>query len=554
MRAGSAARFTACAVIVGMVGVEAGPAHAQDAIGDGRALDRNLDPRTGGVNSPAVVERFDERNLLITNNVFGGRGFRGSVGYTAADDFRGSLGSDDLYDFRAGSGWSAVNLITFGTTYDRLRFGQDLAVVEFRRAGQGTTPAGFAQGLYTPRDLVEARLRLDQMSQAATSGAIEETRAVPTIVGGYVDREGRQMLVQSSSLSGIGALPFDQATQAIGLTPFDQARIIEDAAQAREGARSIGQPFRTSYTDLVLGERIGGAVVNDGGAIVDRVDPRAEAAGRAGEDPAADGTGFERIRTHVAGAMAQREGFGRALDQEFLASVDRELEELRARLAAGGETPAKPPAFPGAPPDAGAAMPGQPAGDDAAAAPPVGATTPRSFEDFGMVLRHGERIDRLAIPEAGRFDELMGEGERFLREGEYFSAERRFVRALRFRPGHPMATVGLAHAQLGAGLHLSAAITLRNLFTYQPEMIDARYDEGLMPNRPRMLGALEAIGARIAENRDLRYYGLLYAYLGHLLGDRAAVVRGLDAITRGDPQDSLSALLRTIWLAPADEK
>jgi hypothetical protein len=553
MTAGPAATFTACAVIVATIGAEAGPSYAQDAIGDGRALDRNLDPRTGGVNSPAAVERFDDRNLLITNNVFGGRGFRGSVGYTAADDFRGSLGSDDLYDFRAGSGWSAVNLITFGTTYDRLRFGQDLAVVEFRRAGQGTTPAGFAQGLYTPRDLVEARVRLDQLSQAAASGAIEETRAVPSIVGGYVDRDGRQMLVQSSILSGIGALPFDQATQAIGLTPFDQARIIEDAAQAREGAGSIGQPFRTSYTDLVLGERIGGPIVNDGGAVADRVDPRAEAAGPAGEDHAADGAGFERIRTHIAGAMAQQEGFGRALDQEFLASVDRELEELRARLAAEDETPARPPAFPSAP-DAGAATPDQPAGEEAAPAPPAGATTPRSFEDFGIILRHGERIDRLAVPDAGRFDELMGQGERLLREGEYFSAERRFVRALRFRPGHPMATVGLAHSQLGAGLHLSAAITLRNLFTYQPEMIDARYDEGLMPNRPRMLGALETIAARIEESRDLRYYGLLYAYLGHLLGDRAAVVRGLDAITRGDPQDSLSALLRTIWLAPAGEK
>ena len=34
-------------------------------------------------------------NLLITNNVLGGRGFRGSVGYTAAGDFRDVLGSEE---------------------------------------------------------------------------------------------------------------------------------------------------------------------------------------------------------------------------------------------------------------------------------------------------------------------------------------------------------------------------------------------------------------------------------------------------------------------------
>ena len=52
------------------------PAAAQDALGAGHLLDANLSPLTGRVNAPVGRANFRARNLIITDNVIGGRGFR----------------------------------------------------------------------------------------------------------------------------------------------------------------------------------------------------------------------------------------------------------------------------------------------------------------------------------------------------------------------------------------------------------------------------------------------------------------------------------------------
>jgi hypothetical protein len=170
------------------------------------------------------------------------------------------------------------------------------------------------------------------------------------------------------------------------------------------------------------------------------------------------------------------------------------------------------------------------------------------MREFGLILRHGERIDALASGDIERFDELMRSAEEGLREGRYFWAERRFNRALRFVPGHPMATAGLAHTQLGAGLYRSAGLTLRSLFTHQPEMIDATYDPALLPNPPRLQEAVTTMEARLRLMDDPSSSGFLLAYLGRVLGERELVERGLDALAQHAPGDPLLPLLEEIWL------
>ena len=56
----------------------------------------------------------------MTGNVAGGRGFRGSVGYTADRDFRGALGSDSTFRFEADSAYS--NIVFNTSNYSRDRF------------------------------------------------------------------------------------------------------------------------------------------------------------------------------------------------------------------------------------------------------------------------------------------------------------------------------------------------------------------------------------------------------------------------------------------------
>lgn len=48
--------------------------------------------------------------------------------------------------------------------------------------------------------------------------------------------------------------------------------------------------------------------------------------------------------------------------------------------------------------------------------------------------------------------------------------------------------------------------------------------------------------------RDAADYGLLVAYVGRLMGDRASIEEGLAAVKGTDADDTLAALLRSLWL------
>jgi len=106
--------FPSLALTLILAAGTAASAHAQDALGTGRALDRNLQVGSGGINRPVnnLASDIAFRNAIVTGNVTGGFGFRGEVGYTGAFDFRDSLGSDDIFSFQARS-TSAADVLNF---------------------------------------------------------------------------------------------------------------------------------------------------------------------------------------------------------------------------------------------------------------------------------------------------------------------------------------------------------------------------------------------------------------------------------------------------------
>ena len=168
------------------------------------------------------------------------------------------------------------------------------------------------------------------------------------------------------------------------------------------------------------------------------------------------------------------------------------------------------------------------------------------MEQFGQILRHGKELDRLASEDQTRFNELMASGEELLRAGEYFRAERRFARALRFTPGHPLAMAGMAHSQLGAGLYVPASLFLRRVMSRRPEMIDVRYAQELLPGRVRLNIAIRTLRQLIVgQERDRALHAFLLAYIGHQLRNRDLVEEGLGSMT---PNDSFRKLLEEVWM------
>jgi hypothetical protein len=165
-------------------------------------------------------------------------------------------------------------------------------------------------------------------------------------------------------------------------------------------------------------------------------------------------------------------------------------------------------------------------------------------------------IDHLATraTSQGVYFEHMRKGEQLLAEARWFEAEERFTAALAIIPGNALAAAGRVHAQIGAGMYLSAAVNLRNLFRAYPEFIPVRFSEQLLPRGDR-LATIEAQLRQRAE-RDTsiaRDAALLMAYLGHQYDDRALVEEGFRTLDRVETNlalepDPLDEALRAVWL------
>ncbi|MHC4415067.1 MAG: hypothetical protein ACYS0G_07275 [Planctomycetota bacterium] len=505
----------------------ADPAGGQDALGSGRVLDANSAFGSGGNNPIPGRGDFRRRNLLITGNVAGGRGFRGTVGYTAEYDFRGELGSDDLFAFRAESAYSNPSVITAGRTFERLRFGQHLGVIEFRRAGHAASLPGLSERRFVPGAQVDDRIRTDQLVLSSTTSLLRESASEAAVVGMVRDEENRPVVATASSVLGLQLSPMQARGQFLGLSSFDLARTRQDIEAGRKVA-TLGVPFEAGFQDLLPP-----ALRGEPRAPAGQIEPtmpqnRIES----GFEP-----GYRSILERIAERHAVAEGGEPAAGQETLTDLGERFDRLREHLLTAEEPTASAPAKPAG------ETPGRPG------EPVVGEPTRMSVADFGVVLRHDEQLERLASEDQGRFNELMVSAEELLRAGEYFKAERRFVRALRFTPGHPLAIAGMGHAQIGAGLYLPAALILRRLLTHHPEMIDVRYGPELLPERVRLNIAVRTVreGMR-REQRDRASYAFLLAYIGHQLGDQSLIVEGLNVMAEVSPDDPLLELVDVVWL------
>ncbi len=495
----------------GSICVPVVPAVAQNA------LDANPAVGSGGRNAPSIGPDFRARNSLVTGNVVAGRGFRGTVGYTAPNDFRDELGSNDFFLFRAGSVYSASALIATGRTFEQLRYGQQLGLVEYRREGTGATLSTISeQPVFPRRLLVENRIRLDRYAATATSSSLIEASSQPDVVGILADQEGRGLAVSVSSLRGMQLEPVGMQYHALGLTSFDMTRIREDLLAGRE-IDPLGSPFDTRFKDLPLDKtRV------DSGMAEGRVEPQTvQHLIEPDREP-----DYQRILQRIAERYAQRENTDVDVELSLLEQLDEQFRKLREQLLEA-ETAAAPDAEQTA------------EGDE---------TSELDLRELIPSLRHGERLKQLASQDRTRFNELLVQAEQRLRDGEYFWAEQRFRRALRFVPGHPLATAGMAHAQIGAGLYVPAALTLRRLLTNHPEMIDVQYDQSLLPNRVRLKTLIDALERRLPEQRDRASNAFLLAYIGHQLDDRSLVAVGLAVMGEAGGDDPLLDVLREVWL------
>lgn len=511
-------------------------ASAQNALGTGNALDSNLNANGDRINARQATENFADRNLIVTGDVAGGRGFRGSVGYTGAQDFRGNLGSNDLFRFRAESALSSPDFVRMGSTTDQFKVGQTIGAIPYYRSGSGQINPQEKSGVDFGQ-LRRTERSIDRTALSRSSGYTLQVAAEPNVVGLTYNKEGTPFLFNASSARGLYAQQLDQSVTGVGLTSFDAARVREDQEKEGEKAKkkSIGAEFQTQFSDLRFDDK-----AEDGTAAESRIDSNSQ-------------PDYARVLKQIANRYAGRQDVKTDISPELMKSLDSDYKRLRDQLTAQQADKNAKSAVPN-PSDSDATSDGKKPDDHTKTSPLGGPRTaddkkkPMATADYAAILRHGEKIEHLSTESKDRLNELITSAEQKLREGDYFWAERRFERALRFAPDHPLALAGIAHSQLGAGLYLSAALSLRSLLTHQPEMIDATYDPALLPKPEAMADAAKKIREQLTGQSDRASFGLLLAYIGRHTNDRPMIEEGLKAMGDAEPGGMLMPLLHDVWL------
>lgn len=534
-----------------------------EALGGGNALDANSQVGSGGLNSPGVAPDFRSRNLIVTGNVPGGRGFRGSVGYTAESDFRGSLGSDDNFAWRADSALSNPVFTNSSLARDRFMLAQGLGDFQYRR---DTTPIE-ATPMSIGSAARDARLRLDRASSEMALSRAGYDMGEDRLIAKTLSPDNEPIRFVASPLRGLQAQSLNDPLFRSGLGLYEIARARQDMAAG------ISEP--SDYANVRSATRL---TLSDADRMSLKLDqrPASEAPLDFRINPNATPRPVEDRAKSPYQSILDSVGKKEGADAAAAAGIG-ELDRIRAELDAlrgvgskkeGEEdgTPAKPTEAEGQKPtvegEAPAAeprpfenptLPGGapfPEGSDSAREKELEERLGkrRSVAELAEILRHRKTINELAGDDRRRVNELIRQGEEALRRGDYFQAERRFDQAEGMASDNPLVEIGRAHAQLGAGLHLSAALTLRSLFAAHPELVDTRYDRALFPPKDRIDRAVALLRDRIGRGEDVPSYGLVLAYIGHQLGDAALVEEGLGVIGGNRVLDTNRELLRGIWL------
>lgn len=558
--------------------VLAGTALGQNALGDGRKLDNNLNASQGRVNprSTGVSEQIRYNNAVINGTAPGGKSFQGSLGYRSTDQFGGSLGSDTLYNFKRDSYLS-------GLAGEGVR-GSDALRYQFSLTTGQNVPGFLAGGpVSVPRS--------GTVSTSATSSALRSTADFvtgqsyrPTLVGIRHDELGAEYTAKASPLLGVAWVKTGESPLGTGLAPVPASvppipgvPPLNAGDPSAPGAKPAEKPLINPFSGLESTARgVQGALDRPGAA-----DLRLQG-----------DTTQSRTSVHNQVMNRWREGYPdkaapKAGDMSNeTVTLEMQMDRLHRMLSGEPEPEKKPDS--GRSPD-GMLIPPTPRPDPAGTKPPTPNATPtpaggvekdargKSIDpvlealtpEFLRAVKkvQEKKIEHFAepAPAAGPDNSVdpesyrgqMRDGERLLAQGRFFDAEDHFIRAIACSPRDPMARAARIHAQIGAGLYLSAATNLRALLAGHPEMIVTRYADNLLPSPERSAVIIEQLleQEKKSESALGRESALLVAYMGYQRGDAKLVTDGLGDFSKriatdasGEQDRALLKVLTATWI------
>lgn len=577
--------------LAGLSGVAAS-AFAQ-AGGGGRILERDL--RVGAGNAgltprPNMMDEVRLRNALITGSAGGLRSFRGNVGYRGLDDFGGRLGSDGTYAFRRDSASATslrgVDSIRYQTSFSTGNNYGGVNDVSTRLGATGSAAAsarpGTADSYYQSRTSDFARPRTGALRSTAAFTANQTLS--PTLLTFKKDAEGTTTRVTSSSLMGIRTqreqlaergIPIiePRRTDAFGKDMIGATSDLDKTTRERSpDNKGMGLTPETLNTPLQgapenaenvqinpnLQQPLSRSVYDDIRDRMKKIDEEEKAKKPVILPPTTPDSGTTPSRDS---APSREESLDDRIAKlrERLIPKDSRLVDDKGRTF-GSRTLAK---KDGEPTDK--------AGDKKDADKKE--LSAEDLETIDIIRRAKIKAETFTDPATGKrdyFTEHMEKGQTLLGNGKYFDAEERFALALSMKPGDVSAQAARIHAQLGAGLYLSAALNLRNLFGEHPEVVAIRYANNTIPKVERLRSIAAELRGQIQASKDrkqdpLAADGLLLAYVGWQIEDATMAEEGLEVAKSGvhstaekqgvnSDQTQLIAMLEKVWLEKLPKK
>lgn len=535
------------AAIIATAGL-ATPSFGQNALGTGTALDRSLQQGVR-INRPTsdFYAELAFRNAIVTGNAPGGMAFRGDVGYRAPGDFTGGseipfnlrnrglgadAGSNDLFNFQRDSIYSG--LAARGVRgVDALRYQMqlttgsstgELPVLPIIRRATAPDTSMYLDSRIEPGQIQS----LDAYSIApgtlrSTSEFLSNAFLDPSLLrmqesdnGGALGRD----FTIATPLLGVAIQPAPTFTTDMlttdSLIPKTPTETLNELRSPNQVSHFIEPPRPVSSYREILRQLNSYESANGPDTPLRKPDDQLNPlTGAANSDPL---TGTNLVPPRDAGAQAiptptleerlsqLRQAMVRTpvtrdpQSQRLRDEIDRTIEVLRG------------------------------------AAPRVETFAPDTNEERDLFAEH------------------MHRGERLLGEGRWFDAEEHFASALSMRPGDTLAAAGRVHAEIGAGLFLSAALNLQKLILENPGLISVRYEPELLPSQERLDQIISRLRVNAAQDSpSARNSALLLAYLGYQLDRPLMIEEGFSAIDRittalEEAPNPLYDITRKVWM------
>jgi len=537
----------------------AAPAGAQNALGDGHALDGNLQHGSGGRNSGGARDQrldFRTRNDLITGNVTGSEFFRDRVDHFSPGEFQDSTGGDDLFRFRAETAHQGSPAMLSSGSYGINRVPRsvfrDVAPISAGavRANQGDVGRLFgSRGLdgsvfdagsltgtaldIQPRDFTRIGVvegadgRLLDVTASPLTGIEMRRPELPRLRRPETDSRLERMLdprllPERPALEPGFELAPDQGEEEDVLPEWSQSYHGHELPAAIELGRQL-QRLQEATTE----EERQAAAARSRAVEQGIYGPLERFQTQPGDDVYLDIVRNMRQRSQTDSELRPGDPFESEirLEKPSAEQIEAAEQARRAALKARGLT---------VPEEVDEEI------DDEAAR-----TTDRLVQALDA---SGVTVESMAGNRQTMTNRLLAEAEAALAAGRYFDAEKSYRRVLQVNPRYPLARIGMVHAQLGAGLVRSAAGNLREVFNAHPELIAVHYEAKLLPNEDRLIWARGELESMI-DRTNRQEPALLLAYLGYQTANKELVRYGLARAEARQPGDSLIGLLRRIWLS-----